>query len=56
MPRRGIYTNDHWLEPMPITAEGLLPRLRATACTHLEYGCVLKVTSMRFEDFVIRWV
>ena len=23
------------------------------SCTHLEYGCVLKVTSMRFEGFVI---
>ena len=29
--------------------------LPATACTHLEYGCVLKVASMRFEGFVIRW-
>ena len=29
--------------------------LQATACTHLEYGCVLKVASMRFEGFVIRW-
>ena len=26
--RRLGYTNDHWLKPMPITAGGLLPRLR----------------------------